>query len=101
MYVARRIPLDLDDGTFLQEIQLGRAFLGTYLDVLQGRDLLLVAVLILLGGADGERELGPYAAVAVVLYLSVHCYDTSHCEIVVSCHNSLILKGLTYNFYVQ
>ena len=44
--------LNLDESTLLQEIQLWRAFLGAYLDVLQGRDLLLVAVLILVGGAD-------------------------------------------------
>jgi len=85
----------LDERTFLQEIQLGASLLGAHLDVLEGTDLLLVAVLILDGGADGKRERSPCAAVGVVLNISIYCYDTCHCEIVVSCHNFLFLKGLT------
>ena len=44
--------LNLDDGTLLQKIQLWRAFLGCYLDVLESGDLLLVAVLVLTGDAN-------------------------------------------------
>ena len=79
--------LDLDECSLLEKLQLRAVLLGSYLDVLKGRDLLLVTVLILLGDADGNRELGPYAAILVVLNLSVHRYETDHCEIVVSCHN--------------
>ena len=47
---------NLDESAFLQQVQLGAVGLGGHLDVLQGRDLLLVAVLVLLGGTDGEWE---------------------------------------------
>ena len=78
---------NLDESAFLQQVQLRAVSLGANLDVLQGRDLLLVAVLVLLGGTDGEWEPCESTAVVVLYYVSVHCYETSHCEIVVSCHN--------------
>ena len=67
----------LDETTFLQQIQLGAVGLSGYLDVLQGRDLLLVAVLILLRGTDGEWESCESTAVVVLYYVSVYCYLAS------------------------
>ena len=76
----------LDERTFFQEIQLGASLLGAHLNILEGTDLLLVAVLILLGGADCKREL------PLVLFLTLASTATIPVTV------KLLLVAITFYF---